>query len=195
MSTPSDLQALFASMKPRPAQSQDAQAAAYPSSEARAFNPQSDGPRFGLQSHAYPFPHGYHNPSVSSPVYSPGPVNTPPHHGSDILSPNVPTPRDDQQQRTASADQAMSLLNLLSPSLSATHHEEVQPSHSRTISASDLVASFMAKPGPTSQSPALGASATPAASRVPESSSTAAETQDMLMRLLNRSQIKNEESS
>ncbi|RAO70545.1 uncharacterized protein BHQ10_006557 [Talaromyces amestolkiae] len=213
MSTPSDLQALFASMKPRPAQSQDAQAAAYPSSEARAFNPQTDGLRFGLQSHAYPFPHGYHNPSVSSPVYSPGPVNTPPHHGSDILSPNVPTPRGDQQQRTASADQAMSLLNLLkfsqnkpsspqpsaavgsSPSLSATHHEEVQPSHSRTISASDLVASFMAKPGPASQSPALGASATIAASRAPESSTTAAETQDMLMRLLNRSQIKTEESS
>lgn len=112
MSTPSDLQALFASMKPRPMQSQDAQAAAYPSSEFRAANPQLDGQRFGLQSHAYPFPHGYQHPSVSSPIYSPGPVNTPPHHGSDILSPNVPTPRGDQQ-RTASADQAMSLLNLL----------------------------------------------------------------------------------
>ncbi|KUL85259.1 hypothetical protein ZTR_08973 [Talaromyces verruculosus] len=213
MSTPSDLQALFASMKPRPAQSQDAQAAAYPSSEFRAANPQSDGQRFGLQSHAYPFPHGYHNPSVSSPVYSPGPVNTPPHHGSDILSPNVPTPRGDQQQRTASADQAMSLLNLLkfsqnkpsspqpsaavgsSPSLSATQHEEVHPSHSRTISASDLVASFMAKPGPASQSPALGPSPAPAASRAAGSSGSAAETQDMLMRLLNRSQIKSEESS
>uniref|UniRef100_A0A093V3A9 Uncharacterized protein C20G4.08 n=1 Tax=Talaromyces marneffei PM1 TaxID=1077442 RepID=A0A093V3A9_TALMA len=210
MSTPSDLQALFASMKPRPMQSQDAQAAAYPSSEFRAANPQLDGQRFGLQSHAYPFPHGYQHPSVSSPIYSPGPVNTPPHHGSDILSPNVPTPRGDQQ-RTASADQAMSLLNLLkfsqkkpsspqpsaavgsSPSLSATHQEETH--HSRTISASDLVASFMAKPGPAStQSPALGPSA-PTASRAPESSTTNAETQDMLMRLLNRSQIKSEEAS
>lgn len=218
MSTPSDLQALFASMKPRPAQSQDAQAAAYPLPEFRTANPQLDGQRFGLQSHAYPFPHGYHNPSVSSPVYSPGPVNTPPRHGSDILSPNVPTPRGDQQQqqRIASADQAMSLLNLLkfsqnkpsspqpsaavgsSPSLSATHHEEAHPSHSRTISASDLVASFMAKPGPAStQSPALGPSATPAASRsvAAESSTTAAQTQDMLMRLLHRSQAKAEEGS
>jgi hypothetical protein len=101
----------------------------------------------------------------------------------------------------------MSLLNLLkfsqnkpsspqpsaaigsSPSLSATHHEETHSSHSRTISASDLVASFMAKPGPASQSPALGPSVTPAASRG-DSSVSAAETQDMLMRLLNRSQVK-----
>lgn len=213
MSTPSDLQALFASMKPRPAQSQESQAAAYPSSEFWAANPQPDNQRFGLQSHAYPFPHSYRNPSVSSPVYSPGPVNTPPHHGSDIISPNVPTPRGDQQQRTASADQAMSLLNLLkfsqnkpsspqpsaaigsSPSLSASHHEESHPSHSRTISASDLVASFMAKPSPVSNSAALGPSSTPAASGAAQSSVSAADTQDMLMRLLNRSQIKSEESS
>jgi hypothetical protein len=125
----------------------------------------------------------------------------------------VPTPRGDQQQRPANADQAMSLLNLLkfsqnkasspqpsaavgsSPSLSTSHHEETHPSHSRTISASDLVASFMVKPGLSSQSPALGPSATPAASRAAESSTTAAETQDMLMRLLNRSQIKSEDNS
>jgi hypothetical protein len=215
MSTPSDLQALFASMKPRPVPPpHDGQASAFPPSGFRVANPQA-----GLQSQAHPFsPHGYHNPSVSSPVYSPGPANTPPHHGSDIISPNVPTPRGDQypsqQQRTASADQAMNLLSLLkfssqnkpsspqpsaavgsSPSLSADHHdgaisESYHPSHSRTISASDLVASFMAKPA---SSPAAGPPPVPAAGRAAESSATAAETQHMLLRLLGRSQSKAEE--
>ncbi|KAH8704207.1 hypothetical protein BGW36DRAFT_370876 [Talaromyces proteolyticus] len=219
MSTPNDLQALFASIKPRPSQSHDGRPSpqGFPASGMRSGSQQYDGQRgAGGQHSQTPFfsQLGYHNPSVSSPLYSPGPANTPPHHSSDIISPNVPTPRGDQQ-RTTSSDQTINLLNLLkfsqnkpssqtamgsSPSLPVDQQEtgvsEPQKSHSRGISASDLVASFMSKPTATaSESPAAKppAPSTTDHGNAAEGSATAAETQDMLLRLLGRTQSKAEE--
>ncbi|KAL0259170.1 hypothetical protein SLS55_006675 [Diplodia seriata] len=144
----------------------------------------------------------YHQPTVSSPIFSPQPGGPQPHHTSAIVSPNTsamgtPTPDHSSSDRTAS------LLNLLKfnqpsapspqnydtgaerrPSNNTFQHPEhppQQPTHSRGVSASDLVASFMRKP----QSPA--AISQPAPTR-PEFRSDAASSenpQDLLLRLLN----------
>lgn len=144
----------------------------------------------------------YHQPTVSSPIFSPQPGGPQPHHPSAIVSPNTSamgTPAPDP----SSTDRTASLLNLLkfnqpsapSPQIHDTgaerrpsnntfqhpEHPPQQPTHSRGISASDLVASFMRKP----QSPA--AIAQPAPTR-PEFRSDAASSenpQDLLLRLLN----------
>ncbi|OJD29207.1 wd40 yvtn repeat-like-containing domain [Diplodia corticola] len=144
----------------------------------------------------------YHQPTVSSPIFSPQPGGPPPHHQSAIVSPNTSamgTPAPDP----SSTDRTASLLNLLKfnqpsapspqnydtgaerrPSNNTFQHPEhppPQPAHSRGVSASDLVASFMRKP----QSPA--AIAQPAPTR-PEFRSDAASSenpQDLLLRLLN----------
>ncbi|KAL1967307.1 hypothetical protein VTN77DRAFT_3353 [Rasamsonia byssochlamydoides] len=215
MSTPNDLQALFASIKPRPSPSQDAQPSQFPQ---RLRPPMPYEGQNGSQ--PQPLQHGYQNPSVSSPLYSPGPSNTPPHHSADVLSPNVPTPRGDQRQ--PNADQTINLLNLLkfkqtTPTSTAaqapqppapamgytlsksrqaqeTGDEESRKRHSRTISASDLMASFMPKPaagGTPSSTPGpttVPSSTAVHASRdnIGEGSATAADTQEMLLRLLNR---------
>jgi hypothetical protein len=199
MSTPNDLQALFASIKPRPSPSQDSQPPQFPQDLRQTQN--------GSQPQSL-HQHGYHNPSVSSPVYSPGPNNLPPRRSGDILSPNVPTPRGDQRQ--ASADQAINLLNLLKfksaptppPAMGyafskprptqETEEDEGKQAHSRSISASDLVASFMPKPtADKSVSSTPGPAAVPAptvvhATRDSAGDASAADTQEMLLRLLNR---------
>jgi WD40 repeat protein len=226
MSTPSDLQALFASIKPRPSPSQDGQPSPYPPPGSRSFSHQSFDAQQRVapgqppqQQHPHYFPqhqHGYLNASVSSPLYSPGPANTPPHHGSDIISPNVPTPRGDGQQR-AGPDQATSLLNLLkfkqnkpaspqlpntfdaSPSLPVDYQETGastgQQSHSRAISASDLVASFISNAAATADSAPPQTAAAAGYGGAAESSATNAETQDVLLRLLNLSQTKTEDTN
>ncbi|KAK2755745.1 hypothetical protein FQN54_005895 [Arachnomyces sp. PD_36] len=220
MSTPGDLQALFASIRPRAAQASPAGGSSSNAPQAtntdgnhfqhqqglpirQSYNAQGNGSSHHLQA-------GFHQPSVSSPIYSPQPVNgTPPHHGSDVISPNVPTPHNEsqQQQQQQSLDQTANLLNLLKFSSNnssvPTHQnlETVMPSqgqegarggvsasHGRGISASDLVASFRVKPTLS------GAQGTKSPTSLEENAgpSTAAqgqstdEAQKLLLRLLNR---------
>ncbi|OJZ83493.1 hypothetical protein ASPFODRAFT_50227 [Aspergillus luchuensis CBS 106.47] len=251
MSTPNDLQALLASIRPRPSPSgtpaHDApmqqQQQQHPGQYQPAYRQQQQQFQPPYDGQSYPHPqhlhhHGYRHPSVSSNIHSPSPVNnTPPHHGSDILSPNVSTPRADiypqqQPQRQPhhqplpqNPDRAVNLLNLLKfnqppaapvqqqpqqqspavtagidqpkyPEARAAAPEEASSGHARNISASDLVASLFGQ-GQTTAPPVrpagtypgqLGAAA--ASPGVAESSSSAAptaeNTQEMLLRLLNR---------
>jgi hypothetical protein len=208
MSAPSDLQALFASIKPRPSPSQVTGTEAHPTSHTGPAVFQQRQPSFGgqatFQSFQVPQPQHSYNASVSSPIFSPGPANNPPHHSNDILSPNIPTPRQDQ--RPATSDQAASLLNLLkfkqatpvaaslsmgagqstdSPSQDAV--VEPQPVHARTISPSDLVASI------TGGSSELAATTSFSvvnnlSQRADLDSSAGGNAQEKLLRLLNRPQ-------
>lgn len=213
MSTPSDLQALFASIKPRPSPSNMATQDSQPHQFHQGSRQQSyEG--LGLVP-------PYRNPSAPSSMYSPGPSKTPPQHSPDVLGPNVPTSRGDQQQQTN--DRTVNLLNLLKfshntqpvgqqqqqqqpqpqpPTMnfmqSAVQHAqesgagEPQKTHTKTISASDLVASFMAKPAATtpSSTAAVGSiSHHPERDTVGESppapQTTTEDMQEMLRRLLN----------
>ncbi|KAE8351673.1 hypothetical protein BDV28DRAFT_15988 [Aspergillus coremiiformis] len=222
MSTPNDLQALLASIRPRPSPSntsgQDAPMQ-YPQQYQSGLRPQPP-PLYDGQNFPHPqlLQQGYRHPSVSSAIHSPSPVNTPPHHGSDILSPNISTPRGEMfppqqhQPMPQNPDRAANLLNLLKFNQSATIPSSQQPSqfgleqlkpsqiheagsetvmpHGRNISASDLVASLFGrqeaaapiKPaGPQFGRPEPAVSAGES-STVP----TAENTQEMLLRLLNR---------
>ncbi|KAH1511980.1 hypothetical protein V6Z96_008562 [Aspergillus fumigatus] len=229
MSTPSDLQALLASIRPRPSPSgMPAQDSQYPMHFQQGYRPQQqqtqpqpyDGQNL---SHSQLLQHGYRHPSVSSAIPSPSPVNTPPHHGSDILSPNTATRGEmyPQQPQAQNPDRAANLLNLLkfnqgaaaapsqqqptavgmeqprSPLTQETGFEGVSRSHTRNISASDLVASLFgrqAQAPPSAATPPMMPNpsqfAQPGHSGVGESSLSAAptaeHTQEMLLRLLNR---------
>ncbi|RHZ50346.1 uncharacterized protein CDV56_104200 [Aspergillus thermomutatus] len=233
MSTPNDLQALLASIRPRPSPSgmpaQDAPMSQYPMHYQQGYRPQQPQPQpqpYDGQSLSHPqlSQHGYRHPSVSSAIHSPSLVNTPPHHGSDILSPNITTPRGEmfpQQSQPQNPDRAVNLLNLLkfnqgtaaapaqqqptavgmeqarSPLAQETGFEGVSRSHARNISASDLVASLFSRQGQAPISavtppvmPTASQFAQPGHPGVGESSSSAAptaeNTQEMLLRLLNR---------
>lgn len=142
----------------------------------------------------------YHHPTVSSPVFSPQPQGPQPHHPSAIVSPNTSamgTPQPD----ASSSDRTASLLNLLKfnqPSAASPQAHDTgaerrpsnntfqqeshpqQPTHSRGISASDLVASFMRKP----QSPAAVAQPAPQRPDYRPEASSAQNPQDLLLRLL-----------
>ena len=200
MSTPNDLQALLASIRPRPSPNssagQDAPTASYP--PQYPFHPQQQQQQQQQQTYdgqAFPYhmrqqaAGGYRHPSVTS-IHSPSPMsNTPPHRGSDILSPNVPTPQEQPQPQHP--DRAVNLLSLLksnsgvpaapaahaaapvqqtqspSPALLSPQGQETgfgdgfaKPSHAREISASDLVASLL---GGGRQGPAAAAAAPAAA--------------------------------
>ncbi|KAJ5576375.1 hypothetical protein N7535_003301 [Penicillium sp. DV-2018c] len=222
MSTPTDLEALLASIRPRPSPSntsgQGAQRQPYSQSGLFPSHSQQQQPYDG-QSYPYPQSHGYQHPSVSSNIQSPAPMNMPPRQGSDILSPNVSTPRGEwpqpqyqqpqpPQQPQHSNAGSVELLNLLRstqrPSASpqpqgpAPGPEQLQPppaqgtpaSHGRNISASDLVATLFGQKAPTV--PAVAHAAPPAGS--PQGFQSGhpdgpnENTQDMLLRLLNRSQ-------
>ncbi|KAL2845421.1 hypothetical protein BJY01DRAFT_181836 [Aspergillus pseudoustus] len=187
MSTPNDLQALLASIRPRPSPSntpaQDpGMAPQYPQHYPHGYQSQHS---YNGQSYAHPHLHqqAYRHPSVSSALHSPSPVNTPPRHGSDILSPNVLTPGEGyppqhHQPQPQNPDRSVNLLNLLkfnqtpttsapqqAPSATAEQPVHTHPSasavgeaprtHNRNISASDLVASLFGK---QSQVPAAGPS-------------------------------------
>ncbi|RAH78468.1 hypothetical protein BO86DRAFT_179744 [Aspergillus japonicus CBS 114.51] len=256
MSTPNDLQALLASIRPRPSPSgtpaHDASMPPYPMQYQQGYrsqHPQQHQPQYDGQGYPHPHPqlqqqqqqlHGYRHPSVSSNIHSPSPsVNTPPHHGSDILSPNVPTPRGDmyfhqppppQQQQQQhhhqqhyqslphNPDRAVNLLNLLkfnqpttpsgpqqqqAPVPGAEQPTYLQPraagleeqskAHARNISASDLVASLFGGQGQGAAAAPVrpaGSISGPAGAGTGESSAsagpTAENTQEMLLRLLNR---------
>ncbi|RHZ56479.1 hypothetical protein CDV55_105340 [Aspergillus turcosus] len=232
MSTPNDLQALLASIRPRPSPSgtpsQDAPMSQYPMHYQQGYRPQQQQTQpqhYDGQSLSHPqlLQHGYRHPSVST-IPSPSPANTPPHHGSDILSPNTTTPRGEmfpQQSQSQNPDRAVNLLNLLkfsqgnaaapsqqqptaggmeqprSPLAQETGFEGVSRSHARNISASDLVASLFGRQAQTPISaatpptmPTASQFGQPGRSGVGESSLSAAptaeNTQEMLLRLLNR---------
>ncbi|PYH89759.1 hypothetical protein BO71DRAFT_335960 [Aspergillus ellipticus CBS 707.79] len=255
MSTPNDLQALLASIRPRPSPSgtpaHDAPMPQHPGQyqpgyrQQHQHQPQYQPPYDGqsyphhpqLQQHLHHHhQHGYRHPSVSSNIHSPSPINTPPHHGTDILSPNVPTPRAEMyaqlpphqqpqpqhqhQPMPQNPDRAVNLLNLLKfnnqppvasapqqapvsgidqpryPQPRAAAPEDASKAHARNISASDLVASLLGGQGQPAAPPVRPAGAPPgqlgpivAGAGVGESPSatpTAENTQEMLLRLLNR---------
>ncbi|KAE8134027.1 hypothetical protein BDV38DRAFT_169013 [Aspergillus pseudotamarii] len=221
MSTPNDLQALLASIRPRPSPSntpgQDAPMQ-YPQQYLSGLRPQQ--PPYDGQSFPHPQlqQHGYRHPSVSSTIHSPSPVNTPPHHGSDILSPNAPTSRGEMfppqqhQPMPQNPDRAANLLNLLkfNPSAASpasqqpspfaleqpkpSHSHEVGPEatkfHARNISASDLVATLFGRQGATAPVKPAGAQFGQPGPAVTAGENsvvpTAENTQEMLLRLLNR---------
>ncbi|KAH7046750.1 hypothetical protein B0J12DRAFT_711689 [Macrophomina phaseolina] len=134
----------------------------------------------------------YHQPTVSSPVFSPQPQGPQPHHHSAIMSPNTsqmgtPTrmPRAPifNNQPSAASPQAHDTGAERRPSNNTFQQENQaqQPAHSRGISASDLVASFMRKP----QSPAAVAQPAPQRPDYRSDASSSQNPQDLLLRLLN----------
>jgi len=209
MSTPNDLQTLLASIRGRPSPPNGLGQDYYQQRPQQLYQPGMFPPHpqqsYDGQGYSHPQPHGYHHPSVSSNMQSPAPVNSPPHRGSDILSPNGPTPRNDWPQQPppqmANQDRPVDLLSLLrfsqgqgaapqpAPSTapeqphSASAQETTSP-HGRNTSASDFVASLLGKQAgatvPTPPAPAEVPSAQP--------DGPSENTQDMLLRLLNRSQ-------
>lgn len=221
MSTPGDLQALFANIRPRASPAGSASNGPTPEAQGQQQHQQGLPSRHSFNSQASSGQHlhqtGFYQPSVSSPIYSPQPVNgTPPHHGSDVISPNVPTPLNEQQQQAQqqqqqSMDQTANLLNLLkfsNPALSASPqaHQgaETGPSgssqenttrgststaHGRGVSASDLVASFIGKPAAPNTTGAKSPTSPGEDTPGPSAAAPAPPTenaQDMLLRLLNR---------
>ncbi|GCB17807.1 uncharacterized protein C20G4.08 [Aspergillus awamori] len=225
MSTPNDLQALLASIRPRPSPS---------------GTPAHDTPMQQQQQHPGQYQPAYRQQQQFQPPYDgqsyPHPQHLHHHHGyrHPSVSPNVSTPRADiypQQQPQPhhqplpqNPDRAVNLLNLLKfnqppaapaqqqqqqqpavmagidqpkyPQARAAAPEEASSGHARNISASDLVASLFGQ-GQSTAPPVrpagthpgqLGAAA--ASPGVAESSSSAAptaeNTQEMLLRLLNR---------
>ncbi|KAJ6128406.1 hypothetical protein N7471_009623 [Penicillium samsonianum] len=213
MSTPTDLQALLASIRPRPSPSntpgQDnpqAQRQSYYQAGLFPPHPQQQQPYDG-QSYPHPQSHGYQHPSVSSSTQSPAPMNAPPPQGSDILSPNMPSPRGEwpqQPQPQHTNPGSVDLLNLLrfsqrpgaSPQpqapAAASEHLQSPPaqgapaSHGRNISASDLVATLFGQQAPAAPAAAPAGPHPAFHSDQPEGPNE--NTQDMLLRLLNRSQ-------
>ncbi|KAI1916040.1 hypothetical protein LOZ61_001380 [Ophidiomyces ophidiicola] len=159
MSSSAELQRLFASLVSKTPSSQSSSAAQYQQQQSRTLSG-SPGPNTHSRPHYAP-------PSVSSPVVSPPVAGTPPHHGSDIISPNVPTPRNEANPTPPSISQCTDhLLGLLkfesptsngsSPPPQAATDIPSNPNKPGTgidrgantqgISASDLVAAFMPKP-------------------------------------------------
>ncbi|KAJ5794400.1 hypothetical protein N7457_000999 [Penicillium paradoxum] len=216
MSTPTDLQALLASIRPRPSPSNTAgqdnsQAQRQSYYQPGLFPPHPQQQPYDGQSYPHPQSHGYQQPSVSSTIQSPSPMNIPPHQGSDILSPNTSSPRGEwhqQPQPQHTNPGSVDLLNLLKfsqrpgaspqPQAPAAGPEHLQsppaqgasPSHGRNISASDLVATLFGPQAPAA--PAVVHAPAPVGphrvfqSGQPEGPNE--NTQDMLLRLLNRSQ-------
>ncbi|KAL4868275.1 hypothetical protein BDV12DRAFT_170067 [Aspergillus spectabilis] len=213
MSTPNDIQALLASIRPRPSPSntpaQDSGAAQYPLQYQHGYRPQQ--PPYEGQGYAHPHLHqqAYRQPSVSS-FHTPSPANVPPRHDSAVLSPKFvgeayPPQHQPQPQNP---DRSTNLLNLLKfnqpnaasapapeqpvhthPSVPAA--EDASRSHARNISATDLVASLFGRPGQVSGAgPAHAAEGQPVTQPAAESPSSAASNnekpQDLLLRLLNR---------
>lgn len=213
MSTPTDLQALLASIRPRPSPSNtpgqdNPQAQRQSYYQPGLFPPHSQQQQpYDGQSYPHPQSHGYQYPSVTSTTQSPAPMNVAPHQGSDILSPNVPSPRGEwpqQPQPQHTGPGSVDLLNLLRfsqrPSASpqpqapaaASEHLQSPPaqgapaSHGRNISASDLVATLFGQQAPAA--PAAAPAAPPPTFQSGQPEGPNENTQDMLLRLLNRSQ-------
>ncbi|ODH52911.1 hypothetical protein GX48_00779 [Paracoccidioides brasiliensis] len=205
MSTPAELQALFANIKPRHSPNTASNTLA-PEAQSRRQNGSPSG-EYSFSSSA-----GLFQATVSSPLYSPQYAGTP-LHSSDVLGPNVHTPRTSHiPQQTPNVDRTSNLLNLLkfsstsqSPSPPKQPQDEpsaaegsqgegpvgtTQTSHRRGLSASDIVASFMGKPT-TSSSAASGLLSDghgggQPSERPTTASPSADNAQIMLLKLLNR---------
>ena len=151
---------------------------------------------------------GNRQPSVSSPIYSPSPHGSQPHHASAIMSPNTsvantPAPEMPNVAQPTPQQQSAQLLNLLrfNSQPSVPQQQSIPPhrrsmhnaqaaegasSHNRQVSASDLVASFMGKTSPPAPQHA-SASATPISAARPEQAPESdAKLQDQLLRLLSQ---------
>lgn len=239
MSTPNDLQALLASIRPRPSPNHaSGQESGQQQQQQRPVQPGYAQPQYhhpGMFPHHPQYPpfdarelppamhhpdmhryqdhgvHGYHHPSVASAVQSPSPmnpVNTPPHHASDTISPNVPSPRPDYNQypQPNQSDSAANLLNLLrfsqgsgaaipSPAAAMASEQSRSPPsqevasslQGRNTSSSSLMASLFGGAQAPAQT-AVPEVATP----VQEDGAPSDQTQNMLLRLLNRSQFVDE---
>ncbi|KAI9813972.1 MAG: hypothetical protein M1827_003436 [Pycnora praestabilis] len=177
----------------------------------------------------FPFPqlsnspsqlHGYHQPSVSSPLSSPSPSGPQPSHSS-VMSSNVRTPNTQTPvpaMGQSNADRTASLLDLLkftqpgtlpssTPAATQSRQEGIQntlrssygvlensqpymkSNDSRTVSASDLVASFRGKGSDLAVSRSIGntASSNKPDPTLSDSPGPIPENpQDFLLRLLNR---------
>ncbi|KAF1917995.1 hypothetical protein BDU57DRAFT_528490 [Ampelomyces quisqualis] len=143
-------------------------------------------------------PHGYRQPSVSSPLFSPSPGGPQPHHQSAIMSPNTstantPAPEygaaSQQQTPQQQSAQLLSLLRFNSQSGSGqarrvsqnSQAPEAAQAHSRTVSATESVSGFVGNRTP-SQGPS---SAAPTSAQAAPTSMPSENPQDLLLRLLN----------
>ncbi|PZD34423.1 CDA1, xylanase chitin deacetylase [Pyrenophora tritici-repentis] len=140
--------------------------------------------------------HGYQQPSVSSPLFSPSPSGPRPHHQSAVMSPNMsmantPVPEQGPVSQQTPQQQSTNLLNLLrfnSQSGAAqsrrvsqqSHVSEAAPPLGRNGSTQDLMASVMGRGTPAQSAPAH---ALPMA--VPAPAHQQQNPQDLLLRLLN----------
>ncbi|KAM5452141.1 hypothetical protein MaudCBS49596_003495 [Microsporum audouinii] len=215
--SPADLQALFARIKPRPSpgghQSEGQQP--FYTGHFLQHQQQRSGGSPGVTS---PTQFNYASPYASSPILSPPLPSNPPHHGSDVISPSYSTPQSEQNQQPMSSDRT-NLLNLLKFSQPAGGQSSNPPAETglpsgvparveangngsangsghrmsgqRTISASDILASFRGQstvgastaPGPLSAAPGRHSPAErPGATPTPSGDAT----QEMLLRLLNQ---------
>jgi WD40 repeat protein len=142
-------------------------------------------------------PHGYRQPSVSSPLFSPSLSGPQPHHPSAVMSPNTsvantPVPEHGAASQQTPQQQSAQLLSLLRHNSQSgagqarrvsqnSQISEAPPIHGRTISATDLVAGFMGSRSP-SQGPNAAA---PTSAQAAPASVPSENPQDLLLRLLN----------
>ncbi|KAF2672062.1 hypothetical protein BT63DRAFT_411374 [Microthyrium microscopicum] len=147
-------------------------------------------------------PHNqYHQPSVSSPIYSPAPSGPPPRHPGDIMSPNTSTPSHEPSNGPSLPINQTDLLGLLrssqvnhQPSRPAPIDQRTTPANvtstaNRPVSAADLVAGF-SRPSIMPRSVAPPSVVAPSASRPDlrgEALSSSGNPQDFLLKLLNQS--------
>jgi hypothetical protein len=140
----------------------------------------------------------YRQPSISSPIFSPSPSGPRPQHPSAVMSPALSALNTPEQGGPTPQQQSAQLLNLLRfnsqptasqqsipPHRRPPHNNplglEINGTHARQVTASDLVPSFMGKAA--SPAPPTSASAMSARSEQPSVSSE--NPQDFLLRLLN----------
>jgi hypothetical protein len=124
--------------------------------------------------------HGYQQPSVSSPLFSPQPGGPQPHHHSAIMSPNssmANTPAPEPVSQQTPQQQSTNLLNLLRFNSQSGGQSRRVSQHSQAPDLATSMASVMGSRTPTHSA------ATPAqASPVPAQQNP----QDLLLRLLNQ---------
>jgi WD40 repeat protein len=142
-------------------------------------------------------PHGYRQPSVSSPLFSPSPSGPQPHHQSAVMSPNTsaantPAPETGAASQQTPQQQSAQLLSLLRFNSQSgggqarrvsqnPHAAEASPARSRTVSATNVVAGFVGNRTPTQEA----SSAAPTSAQAAPASMPSENPQDLLLRLLN----------
>ena len=148
--------------------------------------------------HQHQQQHGFQQPSVSSPLFSPSPSGPRPHHQSAVMSPNMSmanTPVPEQgpvsQLQQTPQQQSTNLLNLLRFNSQSgagqsrrvsqqSHVSEAASPHGRNGSTQDLMASVIGRGTPSQSAP------TPALPMaVPAPAPQQQNPQDLLLRLLN----------